>query len=152
MYEFGRLLTGALERRLSGGTLPTSDMAISPDGETLATACEDSNLRFWDVGKQSNFNVLKAHGEWVEAVAYCKGRNLIASGGWDHCIKIWDGETLTKVFEYENLPFNIHELAFSADGKLLAVAGWSLATNNQASVVVYDVESKKGLAQTLSRL
>ena len=106
--------TGDLAKRLAwqahGGTI--FDLAIAPDGETLASAGADKLVRFWSLAKGEQTMQIEAHTSPVLSLAYKPDGALIASGGADKELKIWD----TKTREQKNLvtghPGNVAAIAW----------------------------------------
>ena len=88
------------------------DLAIAPDGKTLATAGADRLLRFWSLAKGEQVMQIEAHTAPVLSLAYKPDGTLLASGGADKELKIWD----TKTREQKNLvtghPGNVAAIAW----------------------------------------
>jgi serine/threonine protein kinase/WD40 repeat protein len=61
----------------------------SPDGTAVATGCDDSKVRIWDVASDIPPDVLSGHdgaAVWVDF----RGGGLLASRGWDGKLCLWD--------------------------------------------------------------
>jgi mono/diheme cytochrome c family protein len=88
------------------------DVAVAPDGETLATAGADKLVRFWSLAKGEQVMQIEAHTSPVLSLAYKPDGTLLASGGADKELKIWD----TKTREQKNLvtghPGNVAAIAW----------------------------------------
>ena len=69
------------------------DLAIAPDGETLASAGADKLVRFWSLAKGEQVMQIEAHTAPVLSLAYKPDGALLASGGADKELKIWDTKT-----------------------------------------------------------
>jgi WD40 repeat protein/tetratricopeptide (TPR) repeat protein len=118
-------LTGKKLRELTGAGETVHDLAFSPDGQTLAAACDDGKVRFWGPATGRAGRVLAGHQEKPRALAFSPdGRRLVTvsaglAGGGE--LKVWDVQTGKEVFAVEDAGGNA--VAWSPDGALLAVAG-----------------------------
>jgi WD40 repeat protein len=69
---------------------PVNDLSFAPDGETVATACQDGTVRLWNV---RNGQLQHAFG-WdighVGAVAYARDGLTMAAGGEHGRVVLWD--------------------------------------------------------------
>jgi WD40 repeat protein len=93
-------------------------VALSPDGKTLATACDDKTCKLWDTATGRETACLQRDAA-VTAVVFAPGGKVLATAGADGIVKLWDTAT-----GRERSRFRAHEtavgcLAFSPDGKLL---------------------------------
>ncbi len=119
-------------------TLPAASvvraLVMSPDGKALAAAGEDSAVQMWDVPTAKAGAKLTGHADWVLALAFGPDGKELASGGCDGTVKIWDVETGKERLDVPvraaarpNQPppeaDTVMSLAFSPDGKALAVGG-----------------------------
>ncbi len=58
----------------------------------------------------------------VNALAFHPVHGTFASGGGDGVVALWDGVAKRRIRQYQRFPNSIAALAFSGDGKFLAVA------------------------------
>jgi WD40 repeat protein/serine/threonine protein kinase len=89
---------------------------FSPDGKTLATGGDPSNVRLWDVATGRLKTELTGHAATVWSLAFSPDRKILASGSYDGTIKLWDlatGEPRTTLRGGARI-------AFSPDGAVLA--------------------------------
>jgi RNA polymerase sigma factor (sigma-70 family) len=107
-------------------------LALSGDGKILATgADQDTKVRLWDAQTLRPVAALAGHRSFVNCVAISSDGRWLASGSAYGDFLMWDlrttppkGPTSVATHGAEN-SFNnlIHAVAFSHDGKRLAVAG-----------------------------
>ena len=57
----------------------------------------------------------------VNALAFHPVHGTFASGGGDGTVALWDAEAKRRMKQYQKFPDSVHCLAFSADGRYLAV-------------------------------
>lgn len=113
-------------------------MAFIQEGEKLATG--EQRVLIWDTTQASGNpsrpkSTLPGHTQLIEALALSPDGHLLASGGRDRKIKIWDlsrGDELAVLVGHGG---RVRSLAFSPDGSLLASAAddgtvriWAVST------------------------
>lgn len=121
-----------------------SAMALSPDGQLLATAQAhtDTAIRLWDLRRALHAIQTQArpepraslagHEGWVSSLSFSSDGRLLASGSMDHSIRIWDvpsGREMRRLQGHENQVLSVQ---FAPNGCLYSsgrdglVCGWSL--------------------------
>ena len=143
--------TGEEKMLLTGHTWGMHSMALSPDGDTLASGSEDMTIRLWDMRTGAHKKTLNGHQHRVYSVAFSPDGKTLASGSDDNTIRLWNvdtGETeriLTgHAGEFEGIdngPSSVEgvkSVAFSPDGKTLASGGgdnvihlWDIGTGKR---------------------
>ena len=101
-------------------------VAFSPDGGTLATASRDGTIKLWRVADGALLQTLTGHaGENLIRVAFSPNGDVLASvGAEDRSLRLWrvpDGKPLFSA-DARATSGALNDVAFSADGRLLAVA------------------------------
>jgi WD40 repeat protein len=114
-------------------------LAVSPDGQTVATGRRDKTARLWEVATGKPRAVLR-HPAAVWAVAFSPDGRTLLSGCKDNRARLWDlatGKLAGPPLEHGRGPSilaSISAVAFSPDGKLMATVGgqtvrvWEVAT------------------------
>lgn len=119
-----KLSTGELLRRYEKPTRLLRAVALSPDKTTLAVAGLDLGetefrVRFWDVTTGKLTGELKDVGQtW--ALAYTPDGKGLATAGQDQTLRLWDLASGTERRRFGENKERWMNLAFSADGKILA--------------------------------
>jgi WD40 repeat protein len=98
-------------------------VAFSPDGRTAAVGCADHRTRLWDIEYARQVLMLD-HGAWVRAVAFSPTGGLFATAGDNGDVRLWElpSGTLRATCASQARPSLC--LAFAADGRTLASAGF----------------------------
>lgn len=118
------LPSGRLARAITGAKTAVCDIAIRPDGQSLAVgelAGEVESFRLRDGKKEWSF---KADGsQW--GVCYSPDGTRVASTGYDFATHLFDARTGREVFAIRDLPIQGFDVRFSPDGHRLAYMGGS---------------------------
>jgi RNA polymerase sigma factor (sigma-70 family) len=144
--------TGAERGRFppQGGSVEA--LAATPDSTVFASGTSDGVVRLWDAATGKVRHRHKAHRGQVGALAIgtappggfrgiapASARGwVLASGGWDGAIRLWEVGTGKVLKEFPGHPGGVTALAYTADGRLLASGGrdgtlilWEAATGGR---------------------
>lgn len=131
-----------------GGVLT---LAFSPNGKTLASGGEDSTLKLWNLQFDPTFQCwdlpiseaggqhLAGHEGWIWSVAFSPDGKILASGGEDNLIKLWNpktGDCLNTCQGHDNW---IWAVTFTPDGKTL------ISGSADNTIRFWDVQTAKCL-------
>ena len=105
------------EHILEGHTAPIVSLAISPDGNTIASASWDRSIRLSPLSG-GGARVLNGHDQNVNGVAFSRDGKSLVSASYDATIRIWplDHGEPTVV----TLPTPLNAVAVSPDGEIVA--------------------------------
>lgn len=120
------------ELRFFGGQCgPLRCLAISPDGQILATGGDDHDVKLWDVATGNLLRTLRGHAWAVWGLAFSPDGRRLASAGLGNLkqgakspgeVKVWDVGVGKEQFTLHCPPFCVWAVAFSPDGHSLAAA------------------------------
>ena len=74
---------------LRGHDGPVNSVIFSPDGQTLASAGSDGNIRLWDPELGQWRGTLTGHTGPVRSLAFQRDGTMLASAGVDETIRLW---------------------------------------------------------------
>ncbi|WP_285580447.1 hypothetical protein [Herbidospora sp. NBRC 101105] len=99
-------------------------VVFAPDGRTLAVAEQNGLIRIWDVAAHRFVRELAGHRGAVTSLAFDHGTGLLASGGADQSVRLWDPNRSTSaVHVLRGHGDRVTSVAFSSDGAFLASGG-----------------------------
>ena len=107
----------------TGHSGTASALALSHDGQWLASASADHSVRLWDIRSGREVRSLRGHPQEVNAVAWSRDDKLLATGGNDGVIRLWDPWTGRLLVTLEGHKGFVMALAFGPDGQSLASVG-----------------------------
>lgn len=96
-------------------------VAFAPDGDTVATAGADGNVRFWDASGKLQHR-LTAHDDIVSAVAYSADGKTFATASFDGTVKVWTADR-KPLHTFGGARGAVLTVAFNPNGKALAAGG-----------------------------
>jgi hypothetical protein len=110
-------------------------VAFSPDGNLLATADTNTEVRLWRLSDGQLLQCLQGHGDWVRALSFDSTGNYLASGSDESIICIWNVQTGDRLNVLTGHSGHVCSLAFSPDGRTLA------SSSDDCTLRIWDLTS-----------
>lgn len=131
---------------LTGHSSYIRAVAISPDGQLLASCGGDKKIKIWQLGTGKPLFTLggwlSGHSRSVDTIAFSPDGRILASGSADGTIKLWQLNAGKEVCNLQAHVENVSSIAFSPDGQILASGSfdrtiklWHLGTRQLISTL-----------------
>ncbi|WP_287521894.1 serine/threonine-protein kinase [Okeania sp. SIO2C2] len=136
-----------LQNTLNGYLGPVNAIALTPDGQILATSSSNT-IKIWNLktGELKN-NIADAHTAQVTTLAISPSGQILVSGSADQTIKFWDlgvGKLIDTIMAHQG---PVKGVAISPDGQTLASVGsdrlmklWNIQTSSRMLTWIPDQE------------
>jgi WD40 repeat protein len=112
--------TGRQTKTFAGNKERINHLAFNRNGTRLASI-SNRTLKLWDPVSGGEIQTLRGHHDTIRGLAVSPRDDLIASGGEDVTIRLWDTASRQ---EPTSLPHpGVSSIAYSGDGKRLAIGG-----------------------------
>ena len=108
------------ELKATGGQVYA--MAVSPNGELLASGGADHKIRLFDLAARKQVAELSGHTDIVRSLAWLPVANRLLSGGTDSTIRVWDPDVSQELCIAASVTGIALEIGFSEDESTLAVS------------------------------
>lgn len=144
LYDFpGNLIWESLP--LENKAASHSALTFSPDGKKIALGLDNGKVYLFDTENGRELEKFAYHFYTVQVVAFSPDGQMLASGASDQKVKLWVADSgmqiptcfywdpVTKQKCREDNKTNVYDIAFSPDGKYIAVSA--------NVVVILDVET-----------
>ena len=135
---------GNLIHTLEGHTGSVNSVAFSPNGSIVASGSgfsyeiglSDDSIRLWDTSTGAHLRTLEGHIGGINSIAFSPDGKIIVAGGGKlviddlsyRLIDLWNADTGAHLRTINSASgselFEIHSVAFSPDGGVIAGGGW----------------------------
>ncbi len=118
VIEIYKIQTGELVNILKPHSKGVGEKAFFPQSNTLAFVA-DNDIKLLNLDLMNGVKTLKAHSSWINSIAFSPDGKVLASGGIDYVIKLWDvitGQESKTLVGHSEV---ITGVSFSSDGKIL---------------------------------
>jgi WD40 repeat protein len=132
-------LSGREFLNLKGHNSAIRSVAVSPDGQRLATASDDGTGRVWDLASSRATRTLPAHTNVVSSVAVTRDGKRIVTGSYDGTARVWDIASGQEPLRLEGHAGEIAQVVATPDEKRI------IAVDADGKVWVWDAVSGRRL-------
>ena len=121
------ILTPALQpwrcvNTLTGHLRGVESVAISSDGQMLASGSNDKTIKIWRLGTGEEVHTLTGHSGWlagVNSIAISPDGQTLVSGSYDKTIKLWQIVTGRQIRTFTGHSQPVNSVSISPDGQTL---------------------------------
>ncbi len=94
-------------------------VAVSPDGQTIATGSKDGRIELWNRSTNTLIRTLAGHQGPVRAIAFSPDGTLLGSGSEDKTARLWEVQTGKMRYAWTEYESPIYAVTFSRTGSTL---------------------------------
>ncbi|HEY9844633.1 MAG TPA: caspase family protein, partial [Candidatus Caenarcaniphilales bacterium] len=106
-------------KTLAGHADTVWSVAISPDGQTLASGSGDQTIKLWNLQTGKLRHTLSGHADTVWSVAISPDGQTLVSGSGDQTIKLWNLQTGRLERTFSGHTNRVISVTISPDGQML---------------------------------
>ncbi|MEQ8755620.1 MAG: WD40 repeat domain-containing protein [Coleofasciculus sp. G1-WW12-02] len=138
-----------LLRNIKGHADAVGAIAISQDGQLLATGSDDQTIKLWNLNTGQPLRTFSGHSDQITALAISPNAEILVSGGGieDGSIKLWNLKTGELINTFQKKEGMIPSLAITPDGKTLASARRGEGLGFVSEITLWNLETGKQLLQ-----
>jgi serine/threonine protein kinase len=138
-----------LRRTLSGHTDVVKSIALSPDGQILASGSFDKTIKLWALRTGELLHTLTGHTNRITCIAISPDGQTLASSSFDKSIKLWSLDTGELLHTLIGRPDRVRYIAFSPNGQTLISSGdweiklWAVRTGKLLRILAGSSDSAR---------
>lgn len=126
----------------------SGSLAFSPDNLLIASGSDDGTINIFNVPSMQQStptftsipyhrflkHSLIGHTQGVKAIAFSPNGKLIASGGFDDKVKVWDVQTGREIRSFSGHTNDVNSVLFSADSKSV------ISGSNDGTIKIWNID------------
>jgi WD40 repeat protein len=116
-WHYWQRLTHLNQKTLRGHSAEVVGVAISADGERIASGSMDHTAKVWELASGRELLTLEGHTDVILAVAFSPDGQRIVTGSFDKTARVWDAASGRELFRLEGHANEVGPVAFSHDGR-----------------------------------
>ncbi|KAK3843828.1 MAG: WD40-repeat-containing domain protein [Linnemannia gamsii] len=130
------LETATVKRGLSWKTPDDISMiAFSPNGQSIATTCNDNKVRLWSLPTGARLSVFTGHSSFLSGMAFSPTGSQLMSYARDGTVRVWEVPSNGAGFDFRQSSRRATEVAYSLNGQSILSGYWD------NKLRLYDAES-----------
>ena len=115
-------------------------LAFSSDGQHLAAAGANSEIRLWKLSPNQPEHSFTGHLDWVWSIAYATDHDWLASGSADGEVRLWDAKTGIALRTFPRHNARIWHVSFHQQDR------WLASGSADGEVRIWDIDEKRPVA------
>ena len=108
-----------LIKSLQGHEDEITSVAISRDGQYVASAAKDRTIQVWHALSGESLRVLRGHEKPISGIAFSPDGSKVISGSWDLTLRLWDTASGECVRTFKGHEEAVTAVVFTPDGQQL---------------------------------
>jgi WD40 repeat protein/serine/threonine protein kinase len=144
--------TGDLLLDLPGHTSLVMALTFSPDGRFLATACQDDQVRLWDVLNWRPLDTIPEKIVVINGLAFSSDSRRLLTANIEGIVKLHDPSTGQVISSFQGHIQQVSSAAFSRSGRLVALGsedGTIKVWETDSGKEIHSLEAHSGLVADL---
>lgn len=153
IVKLWNVATGECQGTLKGHNESVKSLAFSPNGHLIASASEDSTIKLWSIATgQYQRTIEEEDNDSVKLLAFSPNKRQLISSSSENTIRLWDVATGECQQTLKGHSRSIDAIAFSPDGRQLALSSRDAVTLWDATTFrcQWELENTKNWKKSLA--